>query len=52
MIVITGANGQLGQLILQGLLKKVPTTEIVAGCETRQGQRFDGARHTGTQGRL
>lgn len=30
MIVITGANGQLGRLVIQSLLKKIPATEIVA----------------------
>jgi len=30
MIVITGANGQLGRLVMQSLLKKIPAAEIVA----------------------
>lgn len=30
MIVVTGASGQLGRLVVQGLLKKVPAGEIVA----------------------
>lgn len=30
MIVITGANGQLGRLVIQSLLKKLPAAEIVA----------------------
>ncbi|HEX4247522.1 MAG TPA: NAD(P)H-binding protein [Pseudonocardia sp.] len=30
MIVITGANGQLGRLVIQNLLASVPATEIVA----------------------
>lgn len=30
MIVITGANGQLGRLVIQSLLSKIPASEIVA----------------------
>ena len=30
MIVITGATGQLGQLVIKALLKKVPASGIVA----------------------
>ncbi|MFL5271992.1 MAG: SDR family oxidoreductase [Anaeromyxobacteraceae bacterium] len=30
MIVVTGASGHLGRLVLEGLLKKVPAAEIVA----------------------
>lgn len=30
MIVITGASGQLGRLVIEGLLKKVPAAEVVA----------------------
>lgn len=30
MIVITGASGQLGRLVIEALLKKVPAAEIVA----------------------
>lgn len=30
MIVVTGATGQLGRLVVEGLLKKVPPGEIVA----------------------
>lgn len=30
MIVITGASGQLGRLVIQSLLKKVPASQIVA----------------------
>ena len=30
MIVITGANGQLGRLVVQTLLRKMPASEIVA----------------------
>lgn len=30
MIVVTGATGQLGQLVVDGLLKKIPATEITA----------------------
>jgi NAD(P)H dehydrogenase (quinone) len=30
MIVVTGATGQLGQLVIEGLLKRVPAAEITA----------------------
>lgn len=30
MIVVTGATGQLGRLVVEGLLKKVPAAEVVA----------------------
>lgn len=30
MIVVTGANGQLGQLVIQALLRQVPTSQVVA----------------------
>jgi NAD(P)H dehydrogenase (quinone) len=30
MIVITGASGQLGRLVIEGLLKKIPAAEVVA----------------------
>lgn len=30
MIVVTGANGQLGQLVIQSLLRSVPASQIVA----------------------
>lgn len=34
MIVITGASGQLGRLVIQELLKKLPANEIVAAVRT------------------
>lgn len=34
MIVITGASGQLGRLVIEGLLKTVPAGEIVAAVRT------------------
>lgn len=34
MIVVTGATGQLGRLVIAALLKKVPATEIVAAVRT------------------
>lgn len=51
-IIVTGATGQLGGLVIQHLLKKVPTNQIVAvarnlekasdlaefGIEVRQGE--------------
>lgn len=30
MIVVTGASGQLGRLVIDGLLKKMPATQIIA----------------------
>jgi len=30
MIAVTGANGQLGKLVIEGLLKKVPADDIIA----------------------
>ena len=30
MIVITGATGQLGRLVIKFLLKKIPASEIIA----------------------
>lgn len=30
MIAVTGASGQLGRLVIEGLLKKVPAAEVVA----------------------
>ncbi|MDD0838844.1 SDR family oxidoreductase [Curvibacter sp. HBC61] len=30
MIVVTGANGQLGQLVIQALLRQVPASQVVA----------------------
>ncbi len=34
MIVITGASGQLGRLVIQNLLKRLPAQEIVAAVRT------------------
>jgi len=34
MIAVTGATGQLGQLVIEALLKKVPAAEIVAAVRT------------------
>jgi NAD(P)H dehydrogenase (quinone) len=36
MIVVTGATGQLGRLVVEGLLKKVPPAEIVAAVRDPQ----------------
>ena len=36
MIVVTGASGELGRLVVQGLLKKVPANEIVAAVRNPQ----------------
>jgi NAD(P)H dehydrogenase (quinone) len=30
MVAITGANGQLGQLVIKGLLQNTPADQIVA----------------------
>ena len=34
MIVITGATGQLGSLVLEGLLEKVPASHVIAAVRT------------------
>ena len=34
MIVVTGATGQLGRLVIANLLKRVPATQIVAAART------------------
>ena len=34
MIVVTGATGKLGRLVIEGLLEKVPPAEIVAAVRT------------------
>lgn len=34
MIVVTGASGHLGRLVIEGLLKKVPANQIVAAVRT------------------
>ena len=34
MIVITGATGQLGKLVVEGLLQKVPANQIIAAVRT------------------
>lgn len=34
MIAVTGANGQLGQLVVEGLLERVPANQIVAAVRT------------------
>jgi NAD(P)H dehydrogenase (quinone) len=36
MIVVTGASGQLGRLVIEALLKTVPAAEIVAAVRTPQ----------------
>ena len=36
MIVITGASGQLGRLVIQSLLTKVPASRIVAAVRNPQ----------------
>jgi NAD(P)H dehydrogenase (quinone) len=34
MIVVTGATGQLGQLVIDGLLQRVPAEQVVAAVRT------------------
>ncbi|MEQ0559792.1 SDR family oxidoreductase [Amycolatopsis sp. NEAU-NG30] len=47
MIVVTGATGQLGRLVVEGLLKKVPPAEIVAA--VRDPRKADGFAARGVQ---
>ena len=39
MIVVTGATGHLGRLVIDGLLKKIPASEIVAAVRTPEKAR-------------
>ena len=34
MIVVTGATGRLGQLVIDGLLQRVPAAQIIAAVRT------------------
>jgi NAD(P)H dehydrogenase (quinone) len=36
MIAVTGATGQLGQLVMQGLLRKQPAAQVVAAVRNPQ----------------
>jgi len=45
MIVVTGANGQLGRLVVEGLLKKIPSSQI--GVSVRDTEHADGLKHYG-----
>jgi NAD(P)H dehydrogenase (quinone) len=45
MIAITGANGNLGQLVIKGLLEGTPATQIVAG--VRNPEKADDLRALG-----
>jgi len=47
MIVVTGANGQLGRLVIQSLLSKVPAAQIVAA--VRQPERAADLAELGVQ---
>ena len=47
MIVVTGATGQLGRLVIAALLKKVPATEIVAA--VRNPEKAKDLAETGIQ---
>jgi NAD(P)H dehydrogenase (quinone) len=44
MIVVTGASGHLGRLVVEGLLKKVPAGEIVAAVRNPQKAKDLAAR--------
>lgn len=50
MIVITGASGQLGRLVIENLLKSVPANEIVAA--VRDPQKVNDLAARGVQVRL
>lgn len=47
MIAVTGANGNLGQLVIKGLLQVIPATEIVAA--VRNPEKADDLRALGVQ---
>ncbi|ASD62920.1 SDR family oxidoreductase [Bdellovibrio bacteriovorus] len=47
MILVTGATGQLGQLVIHSLLKKVPASEIVAA--VRNVQKAQNLKDLGIQ---
>ncbi|AHZ85389.1 SDR family oxidoreductase [Bdellovibrio bacteriovorus] len=47
MILVTGATGQLGQLVIQSLLKKVPASEIAAA--VRNVQKAQNLKDLGIQ---
>ena len=50
MIAITGANGQLGQLVIQALLKQVNASELVA--LVRSPEKAQNLKDLGVQVRL
>lgn len=50
MILVTGATGQLGQLVIQSLLKKVPANQIAAA--VRNPQKAQGLKELGVQVRV
>ncbi|MFM0478785.1 MULTISPECIES: SDR family oxidoreductase [Paraburkholderia] len=47
MIAVTGANGNLGQLVVKGLLEHLPATQIVAA--VRDPAKAEGLRMLGVQ---
>ena len=47
MIAITGANGNLGKLVVRGLLEKVPANEIIAA--VRDPEKSDDLRDLGVE---
>ena len=50
MIAVTGANGQLGQLVVDALLKKVPASQIVA--TVRSAEKGQALEAKGVQVRI
>jgi len=34
MIAVTGANGHLGKLVIEGLIERVPTNQVIAAVRT------------------
>ena len=50
MIVVTGATGQLGRLVIAALLKKMPASDIVAA--VRNGEKARDIAASGVRVRL
>ena len=50
MIAVTGANGQLGQLVVDALLKKLPASHIVA--TVRSAEKGQALEARGVQVRI
>lgn len=47
MIAVTGANGQLGQLVMKGLVERVPTNQMIAA--VRRPEKASGFATLGVQ---